>query len=273
MKTTTQYKILYNSRVNGSVYKMVVDAPGLADIAKPGQFAMLDCGPVSYLRRPLSFCDADADAGTVTFMYRVGGIGTRELAARKPGELLDSLGPLGDGFEVISGKTAVVGGGIGVFPLLLLVKRLCEAGAAPDVFIGFQTRADAVLYSEFSRYCEKCVLLSDDGSTGRKGFVTDAFAEALDGGAAYNRIYACGPAPMFMAIKHICETRGVSAQVSLEQRMGCGVGACLTCACKINAHADTGNIMNDGLTDGAFTYARVCKDGPVFDINDVCLDD
>jgi dihydroorotate dehydrogenase electron transfer subunit len=239
---------------------MVISA-GLAREAAPGRFVMIKCGGAAYLRRPLSFCDADEKAGTVTFLYRAGGAGTRELSLRKRGEYLDINGPLGAGYKVSGGKSAIVGGGIGAAPLLLLAKRLCEQAGAPDVFLGFQNAESVLLKREFSVLCDNFILMSDDGSAGEKGLVTDAFLCALEAGAAYGNIYACGPVQMYKALKRICGARGLSAQASFEQRMGCGIGACLVCACAVSA------------APGPFMYKRVCADGPVFQLETVIFDD
>ena len=224
--------------------------------AAPGQFAMLLCGGGAYLRRPFSFCDADRAAGTSTFMYRLSGEGTLALSRKKPGDALDIMGPLGNGFKVLQSRAAVVGGGIGVFPMLLLLRRLKEAGAETDVFAGYSNKDSVVLQREMSAMSNNFYLTSDDGSVGSKGFITEMLSEALDNGAKYDVLYACGPEPMLKALKHIRGDNGIDAQFSLEQRMGCGIGACLVCACAIEP---------ENGPEGAISYARVCKDGPVFD--------
>jgi len=215
---------------------------------------MLKCGGAAYLRRPLSFCDVCERDGAATFLYRISGAGTKELSLRKAGEPLDIIGPLGNGFDIIRGRRAIVGGGIGLFPLLLLAKRLCGDGAAPDIYAGFRDAGAVVLENELKKYAADFTVVSDDGSTGVKALATEAFARALAGGARYDAVYACGPAPMLRALACICENEGIEARFSLEQRMGCGIGACLVCACAVKS--------DDG-PDGE-SYARVCADGPVF---------
>jgi dihydroorotate dehydrogenase electron transfer subunit len=199
------------------------------------------------------------------FMYRLQGAGTRALAGMRAGETVDAVGPLGNGFEILPGKSAIIGGGIGVFPLLLLARRLCANGAAPDVFAGFQNAESVVLSDEFKPFADNITLVSDDGSTGMKAFVTEAFLCALSGGAAYDNVYACGPVPMLKTLAGICETRAIKAQFTLEQRMGCGIGACLVCACAVKSNAANGH--------EASVYVRVCRDGPVFASDELIFED
>ena len=220
-------------------------------------------------------------------MYRLSGVGTRELSRRKPGEELDILGPLGNGFDLTSAvadaaapaKAAVVGGGIGVFPMLLLSRRLYEAGMPPDIFIGFRDSKSSALTRELGGFSDNINIMSDDGSIGGKGPVTDAFVSAVGAGAVYGRVYACGPVPMLRALRNICETAGVTAQFSMEQRMGCGIGACLVCACAVNADTPATGGKNAPETggknapdSGIFTYARVCRDGPVFSSDEIIFE-
>ncbi|MCL2058404.1 MAG: dihydroorotate dehydrogenase electron transfer subunit [Oscillospiraceae bacterium] len=275
-------RLITNERLNGAVFKLVVESDALA-AAEPGQFAMLKCGGGAYLRRPFSFCDICDETGSATFLYRLTGVGTRALSQAVAGDCIDLMGPLGKGFDIVSGRSAIVGGGIGVFPLLLLARRMYEGGTAPDIFAGFQNSGAVVLERELGSYSRKFALVTDDGSVGAKGFVTDAFLQALSGGA-YDNVYACGPVPMLKALQGICEERGMRAQFSLEQRMGCGIGACRVCACAVKADGADAAAQNTaphpGDADAAaqnaaphpggaapnapFTYARVCSDGPVF---------
>ena len=305
-KKAAQYcEILSNTRVNGAIYRIDLRSRELAENAGPGQFAMVKCDGSgvgggnggggsggAYLRRPFCFCDACPEDGVAAFMYEVKGVGTTALARLGAGETLDVLGPLGNGFDVLPGKSAIIGGGIGAFPLLLLAKRLCGVdGGPPDIFLGFRDAGAATLVDELRRLSSRLYVVSDDGSIGEKGLVTGAFRAALDAGGHYERIYACGPQPMYRALKPICEAGGVPAQVSLEQRMGCGIGACLVCACRlaVGRGNDTGALgAFNGAAHGALNgaahdahdahdahytrYARVCKDGPVFDIMDVSFD-
>ena len=270
-KTPLSCRVLSNERVAGTIYKLVFVSGELA-AAAPGQFVMLKCGDGVYLRRPFSICDTDVKTQAATVMYGLTGAGTRLLSMLKKGDALDVVGPLGNGYElppggcgggtsaVIGGGTAaVIGGGIGVFPLLLLSKRLNEISIKPDIYTGYRNADCVVLEREFLRLSGKYALMSDDGSAGDKGFVTDAFAAALERGEKYGAVYACGPAPMLKTLQSICAERGINAQFSLEQRMGCGIGACLSCACALKSGED----------NEAYFYARVCRDGPVFFSDDV----
>jgi len=261
MKTALKCVILTNERVKGVINRLTVKSERLAE-AEPGQFAMIKCGAGAYLRRPFSICDIDAGTSAVTFLYRITGAGTNLLSFRKAGETLDVVGPLGRGYDITPGAIAVVGGGIGVFPLLLLSKRLNGIGVKPDVFVGYREAESVVLDDELKSAARDFILVSDDGSAGGKGFVTDAFAKAAGYAGKYDMVYACGPVPMLKELRDICGARGIKAQFSLEQRMGCGIGACLSCVCALKSDKD-----NYG-----YSYARVCKDGPVFAADSVAFE-
>ena len=208
----------------------------------PGQFLHIGCGEGLLLRRPISVCDAEA--GLVRIVFEVKGEGTRRLAAAKEGDVLDVLGPLGRGFAAPEkGRVLLVGGGLGSAPLLMAARRLdCDAA------LGFPTADRVMLTEEFASRAGRLDIATDDGSYGFHGFVTELVKDRLDGYAA---IFACGPEPMLRALSKVCAGRPL--QVSMERRMGCGVGACLVCAVR--------------LTDGS--VARACKDGPVFDAREV----
>ena len=260
-------EIISNECIADGIFKLAVRSAELA-AAHPGQFAMLKCGGATFLRRPLSLCTTCMKTGTAVFIYRLAGAGTLELSMKKAGEKLDVIGPLGNGFEITLGRAAVVGGGIGVIPLLLLVKRLREYGCETDVFAGFQNAGSVILENEFRQCSDNLFITSDDGSAGEKGFVTDLFSAAAKSRPRYDTVYACGPAPMLRKLHTICAESGVNSQFSLEERMGCGIGACLVCACAVK----TGRITD--VADGAetFSYARVCRDGPVFSLADLIYD-
>lgn len=206
------------------------------------------------MRRPLSIYEARD--GKVSFIFDVRGGGTAALAALKKGDMLDIMGPLGRGFTLgDTGKKAViVGGGIGIYPLYELAKAYGKNAA---VLLGFRSAGHITLKAEFlSTGCDLRIA-TDDGSLGHRGVVTELLPEAGEGA---HRLYACGPKPMLRACARYAAERGLRGEVSMEERMGCGTGACLVCACKV-------------LRDGAADYARVCKDGPVFDIERVIFDD
>ena len=165
-----------------------------------------------------------------------------------------------------------------MFPLLLLAKKLRSRGICPDIFTGYLNKSSVVLEEELRSYARNFYLSSDDGSIGTKGYVTISFTNAINAGAVYDSVYACGPEPMLRALQNICDTRGMTAQFSVEQRMGCGIGACLVCACAVKAGykiektdscaVNTCSAKNAD-TAGQVEYARVCKDGPVFYSHDL----
>lgn len=219
---------------------------------RAGQFAHIACGDGLLLRRPLSLCDCDGN--TLRFVFEIKGDGTRYLAARRTGDALDLLVPLGKGFtcEPDGPPSLLVGGGIGVPPLLLAARR---CGGNVHAVTGFRTAALAVLTDELGGLCARMEICTDDGSLGGHGFVDGAVRRLLKQ-YAYARILACGPRPMLRAVADAAREFQVPCEVSLEERMGCGIGACLVCACRTKGE------------DGE-VYRHVCKDGPVFDAEQV----
>lgn len=250
-----KYPIIEKTTLAKGIYSVIVDAPELADEARPGQFANI-AAPGFTLRRPISICGIDKERGTLRFVFEVRGKGTEALAMLAEGESLDILGPLGNGFRVPDGKRiAVVGGGIGVPPLLgvsHMTGELCTA------IVGFRDYSKIILVDEFKDNGSNTILCTDDGSVGRQGLVTLPLAEELDKGDIA-AVLACGPTPMLKAVVKLCEERKIPCQVSLEQRMGCGVGACVVCSCMT-------------VRNGKEFYSRVCKDGPVFNAEEVRFD-
>lgn len=247
-------KILSSKEIAPNVIDVTVYTPEIAKAALPGQFLHIKCGDeiAMPLRRPISICSATAE--TVRFIYQVKGKGTEALT--KLNGSLDILGPLGHGFTIDNEtfkKPAVIGGGIGAYPLLFLTQKLNSA----TVFMGFRTKSLVTLEDDFERCAKKVEIATDDGSYGYGGFSIDLLKKAIEGGEV-DIIYACGPKPMLSAIKALAEANGIKCQVSLEERMGCGIGACLTCSCETNA-------------SGTWKYKRVCKNGPVFWSNEVVL--
>lgn len=208
-------------------------------ISAPGQFVNILVDGL-YLRRPISVCDVEGDG--LTIVYKEVGEGTRAMAAMKAGGKLDLLTGLGNGFTVVEGveNPLVIGGGVGTPPMYLLATRLLQAGQKPAVALGFNSRADAMLCESFEDLGIAPMIATLDGSLGIKGFVTDLMRVS---GTKYGYYYACGPAPMLRAV---WEALGADGQLSFEERMGCGFGACMGCSIK---------------TKGG--YKRVCADGPV----------
>lgn len=208
-------------------------------ISTPGQFVNILVDGL-YLRRPISVCDVEGDA--LTIVYKAVGRGTRAMAAMKAGGKLDLLTGLGNGFTVVEGveNPLIIGGGVGTPPMYLLAKRLLQAGQKPAVALGFNSGADAMLCQSFEDLGLTPLIATLDGSLGSRGFVTDLIRAS---GTKYGYYYACGPAPMLRAV---WEALGADGQLSFEERMGCGFGACMGCSIK---------------TKGG--YKRVCADGPV----------
>lgn len=229
------FKILTNTPLTSSVYKMVLRGDTSA-ITAPGQFVNIRLEG-KFLRRPISVCDYDVE--TLTLVYKVVGSGTEQMAAMKAGETLDILTGLGNGYDLSPAGEApvLIGGGVGVPPLYHLAKKLLSQGKAVNVILGFNTREEIFFEEEFKALGCTVTVTTVDGSCGVKGFVTNALPEN------YTYFYTCGPEPMLKAVYRATATSG---QMSFEERMGCGFGACMGCSCKT-------------LTG----YKRICKEGPV----------
>ena len=238
-----QFTIKENKALTGTVYEMKLsgDTAGIL----PGQFVNITV-PGFFLRRPISVCDCEA--GTLTLVYKTVGRGTEAMAGFRPGETLDILTGLGNGYDLSPAGDAplLVGGGVGVPPLYYLAKKLVSAGKTPSVILGFNTEEEIFYENEFKALGCRVRVTTADGSYGRKGFVTDAFPDA------YSYVYTCGPGPMLKAVY----SKPGDGQLSFEERMGCGFGACMGCSCKTK----TG-------------YKRVCKEGPVFYKEEILWED
>ena len=245
-------KIISNFRVANNVYKMVIESKSISKEALPGQFLHIkpsqNYDPL--LRRPISICDLDQDKGGITLLYRVCGKGTRLFAEIKPGDNLDIIGPLGKGFPIFQNKkSAIIGGGIGIAPLLILSKWLKEA----DIYLGYKD--ETYMTDEFMNYSDDVCIYTESGSRGTKGYPIEALEKNIN---RYDIVYAYGPKQMLRAIKRLCEKNLVECYLSMEERMGCGIGACLVCACESSNNDE---------------YKKVCIDGPVFNSKEVNLDD
>jgi len=245
--------IAENTMIAGEIYSMWLKAPDIAETAKPGQFVSLYCNDGSrLLPRPISICEIDREQGMVRLVYRIAGKGTREFALLAANEELEAMGPLGNGFTLEGKKALLIGGGIGIPPMLELAKQLnCEK----QVVLGY--RDITFLENEFEPY-GKVYLSTEDGSKGTKGNVIDAIKA---NGIEADIIFACGPTPMLRGIKTYATEHGIKAQLSLEERMACGIGACLGCVCKTKEVDHHSHVKNK----------RICKDGPVFYAEEVEL--
>lgn len=243
-----------NQIIAENIYSLTVTLPESAGEIHGGQFVNISTGDLSHLlRRPLGV--AKVEGNDITVCYQVKGSGTQNLATLKEGAAVNILLPLGNGFDLKGCKSvAVLGGGVGVFPLVATIREYCK-----DInfytYVGFRNKSAVCLLDELEK-SKALTVTTDDGSYGKKGNAVEAyFADAAN--LKVDAIIACGPPIMLKVLKSEIENRGVKTKclVSLEERMGCGLGACLVCVCK----------KHDGQN------ARVCKDGPVFDIHEVEL--
>ena len=229
------YTIGENTRIAKDVYKMRLLGDSSA-CTQPGQFLNIQL-PEKYLRRPISVCDYDGE--TLTIVYKVVGKGTEAMSKMAPGVKLDILTGLGNGYDLskAGANPVLLGGGVGVPPMYGCAKRLVEMGIKPTVILGFNVKDEIFYEEEFKALGCETIVTTVDGSYGVKGFVTNALPEN------YTHFYTCGPEPMLKAVFKATNTSG---QMSFEERMGCGFGACMGCSCKT-------------LTG----YKRICKEGPV----------
>ncbi|MEG0979565.1 MAG: dihydroorotate dehydrogenase electron transfer subunit [Oscillospiraceae bacterium] len=244
--------ILKKEKLNNAAFRFTLKSEVISTIGIAGQFVHIKCGE-NLLRRPISICRFDRNRDCIEIVFEVRGEGTKWLSRREEGELLDVLGPLGNGFEINNeGRVLVIGGGIGCPPMLGVAEELDEKC---DAIIGFKNIESSILVKDFINMCEDVTIVTDDGTLGEKGFVTDPLKKAVES-KTYSTIYACGPTPMLKAIAEIAKQNGIECFVSLEERMGCGIGACLVCACKTK-HGNSEK------------FTHVCKDGPVFRAEEV----
>lgn len=257
-KKKEQAVVYRQQEIATGIYDMWIET-SLASRGRPGQFiSVYPQDKSTLLPRPISICEADAKNGRLRIVYRVAGKGTGEFATYKSGHRIDILGTLGNGFpiEAAKGKRAfLMGGGIGIPPMLALAKELGSA-AARDIIVGY--RNDELFLAEDLKKYGSVHIATEDGSAGTKGNVMDAIeAEGL----LADVIFACGPMPMLRAVKAYAQTQGIPAYISLEERMACGVGACLGCVVKTRETDSHSHVNN----------ARICTDGPVYLASEVEL--
>lgn len=243
-----QSRALITSQVQltPGIFSMWLKDEKIAAQARPGQFLSLYCNSEDrMLPRPISICEIREETGTLRLVYRVAGKGTEEFSRLKEGDSIDIMGPLGNGFPLQEKKAILIGGGIGIPPMLELAKRLsCEK----CIVLGY--RDSTFLEEEFQPYGE-VFTATEDGSKGVKGNVLDAIRK---NGLEADIIYACGPTPMLRGVKAYAKEQGIECFLSLEERMACGIGACLACICKTGKKDHHTNVNN----------TRICKEGPVF---------
>lgn len=247
--------VLSQKEIAKDIFDLTIQTKQIAAAAKAGQFVSLYCSDgTKVLPRPISLCGIDREKGTLRLVYRVTGekTGTEQFSKLKEGEDIRVLGPLGNGFPLESKKAFLIGGGIGIPPMLQLAKELdCEKTAV----LGY--RDELFLLEDFQSVCDTLVA-TEDGSAGTKGNVLDAIKEH---GADAEIIYACGPTPMLRALKNYAEEQQMECYISMEERMACGIGACLACVCKSKEKDAHTNVNNK----------RICKEGPVFHAKEVEL--
>jgi len=236
------FTIVSNEPITPLVYRMVL-AGDTSDLLVPGRFVNIELDGF-FLRRPISVCNVEGNE--LTIVYKTVGEGTKAMSKYPAGKQLDLLTGLGNGFDVEKSgdKPVLIGGGVGVPPMYLLCRRLLEKGVRPQVILGFGSERDIILVDEFRALGVDVHITTNDGSVGVKGFVTDVLKN-LD----YTYFYACGPEPMLKALSMQSVTSG---QLSFEERMGCGFGACMGCSCETK-----------------YGKKRICKDGPVLEKEEI----
>ena len=251
-KRTQDLQIVENKQLKKDFFILELSSQDILPEILPGQFAQVkvEGSPETFLRRPVSFYDVDYSKNTLRLLIQVVGKGTESLSRMTAGEKLNLIYPLGNAFTMPSqGENCLlVGGGVGIAPLLYFAKRISRTGIKPDILLGFRNRDRIIDYDEFGEY-GNVQITTEDGSVGEKGFVTD---HSILGKTRYDRIYCCGPDPMMKAVARYAKSRVIFCEVSLENLMACGFGICLCCI------VDTvkGNICT-------------CTEGPVFNINDL----
>lgn len=251
------YELASCRQIAKTTYSFVVRCKEIAEIAHAGQFAHVQI-PGFMLRRPISICEVLREAGCIRLVFDIRGAGTAVLAGFSAGQTVNLLAPLGNGFTLLgSGQSALfVGGGIGVPPLLEAAKHY---GANSRAVLGFKNAESVILQQDFAQAGAQVFVCTEDGSVGERGFVTPVILQEVRRSKP-DIIYACGPRPMLKAVGQIAAQYGVRCQLSLEERMACGVGACLGCACKTKKN-------------GEQQMLHVCKNGPVFEAEEVVFDE
>ena len=250
--TSCNVRVLRQKAVASDIRRLTVALPKEGPRPHAGQFYMLRCwgaAETPVLSRPISVHDVDEREGTLTFLYQIKGEGTQKLAHLAWGQTLNLTGPCGNGFDVAAaaaaGRVAVVGGGIGVAPLLLLCRELAAAGCKPELYAGFRDAPYAL--EDFLPYCAAISVATDSGAVGYHGLVTGILHPE-----EFDLVLTCGPNVMMQGVYRLCAEKGVPCLASLERKMACGLGACLGCTCHTKVGPKT-----------------VCQDGPVFPAQEV----
>jgi dihydroorotate dehydrogenase electron transfer subunit len=251
-KRIEDLEVIENKRISSDFFVLVLSGNDKIPDLLPGQFAQVrvDGSPETFLRRPISIHDVDYESNTLKLLIQIAGKGTKTLSNLRTGDILNLIYPLGNSFSLPAKneKTLLVGGGCGVAPLLFLGKYLKSLGYVPDILLGFRNSDRIIEYEEYLKI-GAVFLTTEDGSKGEKGFVTH---HSIFSGAGYDRIYCCGPEAMMKLVAHYCRNNHISCEVSLENLMACGIGACLCC-----------------IVDTVKGNLCTCIDGPVFNISDL----
>lgn len=262
MSERRKYKILSNQLIGQQVYQLILESPAIVESAKAGQFVNVyldDKGKL--LPRPISICRIDRPAGRLELVYKILGQGTDQLSRYQVGQSLDLMGPLGNGYDWSNLQTKkaknilLVGGGVGIPPLVQLSRELLVLGHRVTVVLGYQ---DVPFLEQWFEEVENRVICTDSGRSGVRGNVLVGIQTLPPD---YDYVFACGPRPMLAGLKQFCLAQEIDGQFSLEERMGCGFGACVGCVVKYFPSTD----------EAIYEYKKVCTDGPVFDYKKVSL--
>lgn len=257
MPVVTLAELVAKKELTKGIFQFTIKAPEIVEKAKPGNFVEIRVSQNTepFLRRPISIFNLDRKQGILEFIFQEKGKGTKILANTKIGDKIDVMGPLGYGtFQYQNNeKLAVIGGGIGVFPLYELAKCAKKEKKEVSIYLGFRNQEMVVLEEEFKQVADQLTITTDDGSYAQKGFAIDFLRKDIESGEI-DSIYACGPLPMLRAVQALAEEKNLPCQISLEEKMACGLGGCLGCA-----------IKKKESPKNAPEYWHVCKAGPVFD--------
>jgi len=247
-KMVVAARVVENIEIGKQVKELVLYAPEIAAQTLPGQFLHIRVASATYhplLRRPLSISNVDAEAGTVRTIYRIVGQGTAHLATLTKDDIVDCMGPLGTGFSLQGKRPLLVGGGMGLAPLVFLAGALCPRKI--EVLMGGRTEEEMFWTSIFKDMCDNIHITTDDGTLGSRGVTLDVLPSLLETGN-FDMIYTCGPRVMMEGVAKLAKQYQIPCQVSLEEHMACGIGGCLSCTC--------------ATSNGS--RKKVCTDGPVF---------
>ena len=258
MKSEYTVKLVKKQILGETCSVLTFACPEIASSGKPGQFVNLSCD--HFLKRPFGIMSVDKNADTFSIGVRKVGKGTEEILLSKEGDLFTCLGPLGNGFDM-SGvkKLLLIGGGTGIFPIHFAAEYAKENGIPAIVANGYRCKNDAFLYDDFSKLTDHFFVTTDAGDLGTKGNVMAVLETLDDSLISDSTCMVVGPGIMMRKVSEWAKSKGLTCYVSLEQRMACGIGACLVCVCKIKAEQE----------GKEFTHKRCCKDGPVFKAEEV----